>query len=267
MNNIIYFSIALEEQRVLPIEADLHALKYIRPKYYKWDLELFTVKWFDYRFMTPLQATVAYAKDYETVYRRVYAENVNYDVAERLKFSSIENISEKMAIPTLSERNGKITSTQIKQEKLRLKAREDFSAFWRGRQIADALGMPYNIYIDAVMTKRLRNWNNKFLPRPIHLYRDVEVEYAQEKWEEIQASRLFLAEHSAYRNENYQNLPTQNDYHEWLFKQAELRSSPARFLARFVSEGRLPEAKARQRITGNDFQMRNFESALREFQQ
>lgn len=127
--------------------------------------------------------------------------------------------------------------------------------------------MPYNIYINLVITKRLRNCRNRFLPRPIHLYRDIEVEYAQEKWEELQASRLFLAEHSVYNNKNYCNLSQQNDHHEWLFKQAELRSYPECFLARFVKEGCLLETKVRSRIADNEFRLNKFEYALSEFKQ
>lgn len=265
MTFLTCFSTALDGPREPPIQSDWHALSYIRSKYYMWDKELFSTKWFDYRQMTPLQATAKYMSDYEKVYQRIYAENINYEVAEHIKFSSIVSLSKKMAFTDDTSKH--LTKTDIKANKARIKAREEFSGFWHGRQIADALGMPYNIYIDLVITKRLRNWRNKFLPRPIHLYRDIEVEYAQEKWEELQASRLFLAEHSVYNNKNYCNLPQQNDYHEWLFKQAELRSDPARFLARFVREGRLLETKVRSRIADNEFRLNKFERALSEFQE
>lgn len=84
-----------------------------------------------------------------------------------------------------------ISGAYIRANKARLKAREEFSGFWHGRQIADALSMPYNIYINLVITKRLRNWCNRFLPRPIHLYRDIEVEYAQEKWKNFKLLGCF----------------------------------------------------------------------------
>lgn len=264
MTFLISFSTSLESIRELPVESDWHALNYIRAKYYTWDKELYSTKWFDYRQMTPLQATAAYANAYETVYRGFFAETLNFEKAKYIKFLPIAKISERMELPDIKNpKNAK----ERQNNKQRLKARETFSAFWRGRQIADALGMPYETYIDAVITKRLRNWRNRYLPRPIHLYRDIEVEYAQERWEELQASRLFLANHPVYLNQNYQNLPQQNDYHEWLFKQAELRSEPSRFLARFVSEGRLLEEKVRNRIADNEFRLRKFDDALHEFHQ
>lgn len=61
-----------------------------------WDKKLFSTKWFDYRQMTPLQATTKYMSDYEKIYRRIYAENINYEVAKNIKFSFIASISKKM---------------------------------------------------------------------------------------------------------------------------------------------------------------------------
>ena len=264
MTFLIAFSTSLNSARELPVESDWHALSYIHSKYYSWDKELYITKWFDYRQMTPLQATAAYVAAYESVYRGFFAETLNFEKAKYIKFLSIAEISERMKFSTIKDPTN---AKDKKNENQRLKARENFSAFWRGRQIADALGMPYDIYIDTVISKRLRNWRNRYLPRPIHLYRDIEVEYAQERWEELQASRLFLADHPVYLNQNYQNLPQQNAYHEWLFKQAELRSEPSRFLARYVSEGRLLEEKVRNRIADNEFRLRKFNEALHDFQQ
>jgi len=255
-------------KHVLSAISDYYLLAYINKQFVNWEIELFTTKWFDYRHLSPLHATIHYMRAYEKVFKRLYATHINHEVASYIKLTNIRTLARNMALPKLNRlENRSPTTSEIKAEQKRVNARSSFSAYWRGRQIADALGMPYEVYIDLVATKRLRFWGkNPRLPRPMQLYRDVEVEYAQETWEGMQESRLYLAEHPAYFNQNFQNLPQQNDYHEWLFKQAELRSDPPRFLARFVHEERLPFEKVENRLIGQDYRLRRFHDNLRDFQ-
>jgi len=262
------FAARSHPKHILSAISDYYLLAYINKKFVSWEIELFTTKWFDYRHLSPLHATIHYMRAYEKTFKRLYAAHLNYEVADYIRLTNIQMLAQNMALPQLNRlENRSPTTSEFKAEQKRVNARKSFTAYWRGRQIADALGMPYDVYTDLVVTKRLRLWGrNLCLPRPAQLYRDIEVEYAQTVWEELQASRLYLAEHPAYSNQNFQNLPQQNDYHEWLFKQAELRSDPPRFLARFVHEDRLPLEKVENRLIGKDYRLRRFRDNLRNFQ-
>lgn len=201
----------------------------VNKKLLGFDLELFQTKWFDYRTLTPFAATMHYAEAYQTVYKQIYAAERDYQAAQYIRVPGVAALVSGL-------RNGD------------KKHRTIFSGYWRGRQVADALGMPYAVYIEWAFTFRLRRWQQRYLPRPDHLYHEYDVEKIQAKWEELQGSRLWLSEHPAYLNQNYASIPYQDDYHEWLFKQANLRGNPLYFLGRFIQDDILPIEKARARL-------------------
>jgi hypothetical protein len=98
------------------------------------------------------------------------------------------------------------------------------------------------------MGLRLRFWSQGHLPQAQHLYKAEDVEKVVDKWEAMQASRLYLSDDSAYMIENYGGIAHQDDYHEWLFKQASLRGNPWYVLAQFINQNRLPLDKVEARF-------------------
>lgn len=225
-----------------PIEDEMFSTM-VNKNLIKFDRELYRTKWFDYRLMSPFRATMAYVEAYEKVYRIIYARAIDTRVADFVKPPSVTWLC-------LGLRNGQP------------KFRRLLSGFWRGRQVADALGMPYELYIEYAFEARMRNWQQRYLPRECHLYGEWDVERVQAQWEEMQSARLFMPEHPAYMIENYAGIFYQDDYHEWLFKQAGLRSDRPYFLARFVKEGRLSVDKVRARL--NERELESFESFLQQ---
>lgn len=201
----------------------------VNKKVLEFDLELYQTKWFDYRTLTPFAATMHYVQAYGRIYREVFAAERDYVAAEHIRVPGVDNLVSEI-------RNGAT------------KAKALLTAMWRGRQVADALGMPYADYIDLAFNYRLRRWQQRGLPQPHQLYHEYDVEKIQERWEELQASRLYLSDHPAYLVQNYAGIPYQDDYHEWLFKQAGLRSDPDLFLARFVGDDLLPVEKVEARL-------------------
>lgn len=204
----------------------------VNKKLLEFDLELFQTKWFDYRTLTPFAATMHYAEAYQDIYRQVYAAERDYQAAKYVRVPGVQALVSGL-------RNGDTKTKSV------------FTGYWRGRQVADALGMPYAVYIEWAFTFRLRHWQQRYLPRPDHLYRDYVVEKVQDKWEELQTSRLWLSQHPAYLVQNYAGIPYQDDYHEWLFKQANIRANPEYFLARFVNDHALPIEKVQTRLDGD----------------
>lgn len=232
---ITAYSTELEAERCPTFENDFIISNFISTKFQGFDREGWNSKWFDYRHMTLLQATCAYMEAYGDVYRRIYAREFDRDRAEHVKPMNIDLILGALR-PGGQQDPKKIT-----------KAKKQLIGCWRGRQIADMIGCPYDVYLDLAFTYRMRRWQQNNMPQPTHLYDGRDVEKIVDRWEELQASRLYLAEHSAYLVENYQDLPQQNAYHEWLFKQAKLRTNPAEFIARFIEDHLLPVDKVTAR--------------------
>lgn len=216
--------------RGLPVDDDQIALSYIADeKILDFELGLFATKWFDYRHLTPVQATRRFIQDYGVVYKDIYAREMDRERAEHVKPYDLDRL-----LAGLAENDPKWKKV--------------FKACWKARQVADALGMPYSIYLEWAFTYRMRRWQQAYLPQPQHLYQEYDVEKIQEKWEELQGSIIFLSDHPAYLIQNYDNIAYQNDHHEWLFKQANLRADPYYHLARFIDQDLLPVDKVRARL-------------------
>lgn len=230
------------EDRDHPLESDYYATAFIPKKVQAFDKGLYDTKWFDYRFMTPLGATKEYMRVYGEVYRTIYARNIDRARAEYLHPISFHKVK-----PGL-ERGDQ-------------KARRQFTGCWRGRQFADAIGMPYKTYLEWMFHFRMRAWQQSTMPQPQQLYHEIDLERTQEKWEELQEADLWLAEHPAYLVQNYEGTPAQNAYHEWLFKQAGLRSNVPEFLAQFVHNDQLPADKVYARLE-DEWMIERFEYYL-----
>ena len=220
----------------MPFEDDQFSFQYISKKSLEFERSLFQTKWFDYRQFTPAQATRHYLEAYADVCRTVFSIEVDKRAAEFIQFYDVDK-----AMRGLAAQNPH--------------AKAAFSGAWRGRQVADAIGMPYKDYIRWAMHFRMRRWSNtRNLPRPAHLYHEWDVEKVQAKWEELQASNLYLSDDPAFLVQNYCGIAYQNDYHEWLFKQAALRPDEFYFLAQFINEDRLPIEKVQARLTQERFE-------------
>lgn len=220
----------MDAPRELSLDGDLFVQMHIPKKLQKFDPDLFSSKWFDYRRMTSLQATIQYVNAYSKICPEIYARDLDFERAKHIKFLTWDSLQEG-----LNENCSK--------------AKRKLSGLWRGRQVADALGMPYEIYIERAFTFRMRHWSRAYLPQPEHLYHEFDVEKIQEYWEELQAGRLYLPEDPAYLVQNYKNIPYQNDLHEWIFKQASLRSNENQILADMINRDFLPIDKAANRLT------------------
>lgn len=205
------------------------------------DLGLFETKWFDYRFMSPFRATMHFAEAYDKVWHVIFARE-----RDRTKAGFI-NLRFNPAKLVAVFKKGSIKENLSKDDLKELEAAKRYlSSVWRARQVADAIGCPYEFYVEWAMTYRLRNWKQRSLPLPSHLYHEWDVEKVIARWNEEQSSRMFLSEHPAYMVENYTALPCQTAYHDWLVKQAHLRRDIPYVLSEFVREGRLTVDRARE---------------------
>ncbi len=229
--------------------------KFISNDWIKVETALFTGKWFDYRFLNPVQATYLYAHYFEKAYRNSFASNIDTEKAQWIS-----------PLPkgdwfTLPERLDKHTPEQhaalVKRRKMLI------SGLWRGRQVADAVGMPYDLFLERALYWRLRYWNKSHLPRPSHLYSDLVTDRATIDWEDRQKYRLYFSKLPQYQNNAYAEimaqmndgdfegkiLQSQNAHHEWLFEQAAMRGNTPEVLSTLIFDEKvLPEIKVRGRI-------------------
>lgn len=229
---------SLEEYPDLSLD-DILAM-FVDEKHRDHDRALFATKWWDYRMMTPTEATLAYIDAFGVEVRKIYARDIDYERAQHIH-----------VVTGASVRKGLLENEQ--------KAKRAFAGFWRGRQVADALGMPYDVYTAEVLNSRMRYWANvkvqdrkgkwrTKLPTATQLYGERDVERVQARWEELQASRVFYSEHHAFLPQNYVGAPVQDAYFAYLAERAGRSSNRIAMLADMVEHDRLPVEYLHQHV-------------------
>jgi hypothetical protein len=210
------------------------------------DVGLYQTKWWDYRFMTPYQATMEFVDAFGVEARRVYARDVDSERAEHITVITARSLTEKLLACVPS-------------------AQRAFPSFWRARQVADALGIPYMEYNSEALRSRMSRWssiaiqdkNGKWrtkLPTPNQLYDERDVDKVEARWADLQRSRFYFANHHAYMVENYIASPIQNDYYAYLVNRARHSSSYRLSIGDLVEFNRIPIEYLAQNIEPDVFE-------------
>lgn len=229
--------------RVFSPAEDAVAFKLITNDRLALEKSLFASKWFDYRFMSPVEATIAFADELTEAGKEVYAANFDSNKAKFFKINRISSGSSLVA---------SANSVYATPKNKRLLA-----GYWRARQLADAIGMPYRLWGVWALSQRLRNWKRGVMPQPTMLCDSRDAEKVMQRWLEERKVMTLTAQHPAFKLENYCGLPVQDEYHEFLIE----NSTPAG-LAFHVKEGRLPAEKCRGILRGDDTAIEQFERFL-----
>lgn len=162
--------------------------------------KLMETKWFDYRFMSPMDATDLFAEIYKVAYQRKWCAN----------FSTTEG-SKKMAI-----RKGDWRSSPT-----------EFTSFWKARQFADRVGVPYEFFCDQALEFLLRRGGTR-PARPNQLYSEkiviLIVDNVAEKWREHCSDVDFMTSKlPQYHLDNFSSNPAQHAHQDWVVEQIRLR--------------------------------------------
>lgn len=206
-----------------PTTYDRLMFTFVRKDWLKHEAILFTGKWFDYRFMNPVAGAYLYAHHFVLAYKRFYRCTIDGARAEHVR--------------------------PLKEPDLFDCPQSQISAIWKGRQVADAMGVPYDVYIELAFQGALKYWNQPHLPRASQLYSDRICEFVGIEWEKRQDAFLFFSRHKAYRAQHYRELQAQNDHHEWLFQQIEKRGQAGfDLLNDAVENDLLPMSKIKARL-------------------
>lgn len=110
--------------------------------------DLQDLMWVQYRYMTPLERTDVFTREYIAAYRRAYARYCgDADAAAKKRPAESEFVRNDIG---------------------------DMNCLWKARAIADILGVPYDMYLDTVMDGKLGNGKWIEPPLPNQLYAAVD---------------------------------------------------------------------------------------------
>lgn len=237
-----YIKLALNGELEEPdrLQHDDIIQRYIKPAFVALEPDLFRSKWFDYRFLTPFQATMLYTAYYEPI----YAEQV-----QRYKTTAEAEYRRPITLEKIL--------TEILKPEPATKAKSNFSALNRGRAVADALGMPYDLFIRTSFDVRMRAWQNGQLPRPHHLYHENFVPRVAAEWEKHRAQMRLHAVHPAYRPQNFIGLDAQRDYQRFLLEQGHMQNIPNDRMRKYVYDGLITEIQFEEFVEERRRRIRN----------
>lgn len=182
------------------------------------EARLLPLKWFDYRYMHPVQATIEFARCYRRLYGELFGKY--FDMGQReLKMG-------------------------IARQDIFAGPAKTLTGLWRARQFVDARMMRYDFYIRRYMEHWLER-GAKQLPRPNQLWKEEIAIKVEKDWRENCGGSLEFSVAPQYWNENYIGDPAQDAHRDWLIQQVNRRVSKQFPISRLVfSEGVLDEARA-----------------------
>jgi hypothetical protein len=187
------------------------------------EIDLDQRKWFDYRFMTPLRATEQFVAEYVKVFQRKYDQN--FDSSQAANKSGTRS------------RNWKSCS-------------QEFTAFWRARQVADYVGVPYAHYLEPAVEHLLRRGYEN-IPRPNQLYSKKTFGAIEgcvtDHWSECCDVEFKFSQLPQYHIAAFRGLPAQSAHQDWIVRQIQARHSRIEDISRFCFvEAVLLEDRARR---------------------
>lgn len=215
-------------------EAILAASLYMTPDCWAAERDLAQTKWFDYRFLSPIQATLFFVEEYQRIFRWKWSQNSDSAEADKKRGIAVGGLFHN---------------------------RKEFSEFWTARAHADLLGVTYEIYISTAMETALRRAKQKRLLRAGQMRRDDCVVAIQRRWEEELAGARWLSELPHYRAENDHALPDQMAHQEHVARAARKRPNCSLALGAAIDELRVLPIEKAEAIYGTEFIARARERA------
>lgn len=180
------FSLATSEEK--NSEEICLAAKFLSAERFKDERAVSATKWFDYRFMSPIEATQMFYDVYRRLFREAYKAHFDLYEAEL-------------------KRGGPVAG-------LWSDGRE-FNGAWRARQIADGLGLPYEFLIREAIEASTRRGARR-VPRPNQLYHMLSMPHIHERWAERRNALPVFSSLPQYRVEQFCDLPVQREHQTWV---------------------------------------------------
>lgn len=206
----------------------IHVAGFIRPDDLKRERDLSETKWFDYAFLSPLEATKLFAKHYVDAYRAAWARN--FDLKES------------------RHRRGLFNAHLILDSSAGTKERRTLTSLWKCRQFADQLGVPYDFFCRTAFQFWLDS-GPKRMPQPNQLYshpwRGRVAEAIRTAWQEQQVNATIYPVLAQFQVAAMKGARAQRRQIEWCLEILKLKHGHPWNIAHLVrGRGLLPEAEA-----------------------
>ncbi|WP_099139891.1 hypothetical protein [Xenorhabdus hominickii] len=144
----------------------------------KCEVDLFQTKWFDYRHLHPMDATILFSEAYKREYSRIMGSHGREDFRKAPFKTGLKRC------PFIQLSKANITS------------------LWKARQKADELGVEYGYFVMTMLSiAAKREWGE--LPRPQHLWQDDLLEIFIDKNEKRKRTRLYGSELDYFKKDSY----------------------------------------------------------------
>jgi hypothetical protein len=211
----------MSTQEATVSEGDIFALTHIDPEVLAVELECFSLKWFDYRHLHPAQATQYFGRIFNKIRAEVHGREIDESESKWMA-----RYAHSFRLDTQSPRNIK--------------------GFWRARQVADLIGMKYEVFCRAAINylRSQRSWSR--IPSPSQLYSKEVTQACVTAWEhELKAqimhprSKLLMADSEAW---------FKPEFDQWYIKQIRERSNWRELLANAVREGILTVQSIKEKM-------------------
>lgn len=200
------------------------ALFKINEKVLAGESELFQSKWFDYRHLHPTQATYLFAAHFTAEYRKMYQKIRDCERGKYITGSKGKDAMDK--------------GTTL--------------GFWKGRQAADKIGMPYGLYIGSAMRflVGVNTWQR--IPNPTQLYSDKVKEFMTTEWVNLLNYDIITPETAHLSDDNAFCIQCKHDIERWLLERIVERKNPHYSLAHFMFEKKLISAETALRYVSSE---------------
>ena len=183
----------------------------IDEKFLTKEAALYSSKWFDYRHLHPTLATYLYAHHYTSEYRKVY---------QRIRDA---------------EKGKYVTGSKGKDEM----QKKSTLGFWKGRQSADELGMPYNLYIGSVMRFLVEDTIWKRIPTPSQLYSSKVRLFMIDEWAKLLETSIVEPDTAILSDDTEFSREHKRSIEKYLCEQIIKRTNPLYGLSHFMFDRHL----------------------------
>lgn len=162
------------------------------------ELELFDTKWFDYRMMHPLDATVLFCEAYKRAYSQIMRTHGRVDYVTAQFRTGLKRVPYTAQGPSVR------------------------TSLWKARQTADERGVDYDYFCSTILSiAASREWGE--LPRPQHMWQEDLLAIFAEKLLNRSMTRLMGSDNPWFSTENYCGHEVQDAHRAHIFDQLENR--------------------------------------------
>lgn len=192
-----------------PQTLDTFLARNVNPRDWEVIPELYNLKWFGYRFLTPGQCLFLFADRFRQEYGSVKGR-------PHLKHFKQFGYQRQNMVTRLN--------------------RQQLTCLFNAMCYCDSIGIPYDFYCKTVFEHTERQgWD--FLPGPHQIYHTSFLIHVSEAWNErLTTGMLIRTKDPYYFLNNYDGHPWQDEYMKWLLDQALERPNPKYALAKIMFE-------------------------------